>query len=93
MLVPYMLQHNLKKLLIILDSAPPHKAVSLQKYFSSKKIELKMIPDGLTGVLQPGDTHWFSSMKKYEIIHILLFNSKQFMIKKIHFLKQLSRSI
>lgn len=71
-LVPYMIQHKLKKLLVILDSAPPHKAVSLIKYFKSKSIKRKMIPGGLTGALQPGDTHWFSPMKRFVNIFFLI---------------------
>jgi hypothetical protein len=63
-LIPYMLQNKLKKLLVILDSAPPHKAMSLIKYFSSKRIELKKIAGGLTGLVQPGDAHWISPMKR-----------------------------
>ena len=63
-LLPYMLANKLKKLLIILDRAPPHKAKSLQKYLALKKITFRMIPSNLTGILQPGDTHWFSNMKK-----------------------------
>ena len=67
-----MIQHKLKKLLVILDSAPPHKAVSLIKYFKSKSIKRIMIPGGLTGALQPGDTHWFSPMKRF--VNIFFFN-------------------
>jgi hypothetical protein len=51
-LIPYMLQNKLKKLLVILE------------YFSSKRIEFKKIAGGLTGLVQLGDTIWFSPMKR-----------------------------
>ena len=80
-----MLANNLKKLLLVLDHAPPHLAKALQKYLASKKISLQMIPRTLTGILQPGDTHWFSSMKKYiyNFFHNIIYLSKTFALEKL----------
>lgn len=73
LIVPYMLTNQLKKILLILDQAPPHISKSLQSYMRSKKILMHFIPKNLTGILQPGDTHLFAGMKRC-LKHFFLIN-------------------
>ena len=62
-----MLANKIKKILLILDQARPHKSNALNTYLISRGIRRHFIPANLTGVLQPADTHWFSGMKTFKI--------------------------
>ena len=43
-LTQYMKQNNIKKLMVILDQAPPHMSKLFRSYMSSKKIHTVSIP-------------------------------------------------
>jgi hypothetical protein len=63
-LVPFMLRWSLKKILLILDSAPCHKTAKMNNALLSANIKKILIPASTTGILQMADVLWFAFMKK-----------------------------
>ena len=50
--------------LLIVDSACPHFSVSTRELLSSRNVLLKVIPGGLTSLLQPADVFHFAKLKR-----------------------------
>jgi len=60
---PYMMRHNKKRLLLLLDNSPVHKRQDLMAAFREQQVEISFFPPRMTSFLQPADVGWFRSLK------------------------------
>ncbi len=60
---PYMLHHNMTKIMLHLDNSPVHKRRDLLQAYKSSNIRVSFFPPRMTSLLQPADVGWFRSIK------------------------------
>lgn len=57
------MRNNQRTPMIFLDQATCHSSAETRRTFAKYNIRLNFIPKRMTGLLQPADVTWFSSMK------------------------------
>jgi len=70
-LKPYCMLNKIEKSLVILDKATCHESSLFLNALKSinNNSQYKVIPSGLTGILQPADVNWFKNEKLDYIVH------------------------
>lgn len=63
-LLPNILRKDQKNPVLFLDQATCHTARMTREEFARNNVGLQFIPKRMTGLLQPPDVSWFSSMKR-----------------------------
>lgn len=63
------------KIVIIMDTAPPHIAQKVLTHLNRLGVHILLIPAGMTWLLQPLDSHVFNSVKKELFLQLSTFRA------------------
>ena len=64
-LVPHILRKNIKNPILLLDQAKCDMSLRVKLKLAENNIRLELVPPRMTGIVQPADVCWFSSLKKH----------------------------